>query len=64
MSYYAEASDADLMATIDAWSNKDWTVPGKSHVPGCTLDFDGYCLDCHADACNALDEMKRRRGVT
>jgi hypothetical protein len=51
-------SDEALREIIDAWAE-----PRLSHVPGCTLDFEGYCLDCHADAWNALQEMKRRRAI-
>jgi len=50
------------MAIIDAWVD-----PNRHHVPGCPLDtpdFQAYCLDCHADAYNALAVMKQRRGET
>ena len=51
-------TDEELMAIINAWVD-----PGVSHVPGCSLTFDGYCLDCHSDAFAALQEIKRRRGI-
>lgn len=53
----AERSDRELLAIIDAWAD-----PGQVHVPGCVLlDLQGYCLDCHTVAYNALQEMKERR---
>lgn len=48
-------SDEELMAIINAWAD-----PDRSHVPGCHLDFVGYCLDCHSAAYNALQTMKAR----
>lgn len=53
----AERSDRELLAIIDAWAD-----PGQVHVPGCVLlDLQGYCLDCHTVAYNALQEMKERQ---